>query len=236
MKNKYTHLLFDLDQTLWDFKTNAKQVIKTLVNELEIEKHCNISFEQFINAYKTINKGLWEEYRAGIIDKKTLNDGRFINTLKLFINNERAEELGREMAGKYIKYSPDYITLFDGVNDVLSYLSDKYQLCIISNGFSEIQLPKLKNSGLEKYFTEVILSEEVGCLKPDKRFFNYTLEKTGASKEKCLVVGDDPESDIFGASNAGIESVWFKQAFHNGHENPNPTFIINSLAELRDIL
>ncbi|MBS4014574.1 MAG: YjjG family noncanonical pyrimidine nucleotidase [Bacteroidetes bacterium] len=236
MNKKYTHILFDLDQTLWDFKANAKQVIKRLFDELNLEKLCSASFEDFIGAYKSINKVLWEEYRAGIIGKKSLNDDRFINTLKMFINDIEAERIGKEMANKYIKYNPENITLFEGVEDILSYLSEKYQLCIISNGFSEIQLPKLKNSGLDKYFTEVILSEDVGCLKPDKRFFNYTIEKTGASKEKCLVVGDDPESDIFGATNAGIESVWFKQPYHNGHDNPEPTFVIKSLAELKDIL
>jgi putative hydrolase of the HAD superfamily len=236
LENQFTHILFDLDQTLWDFRKNAKEVIKRLFVELELEKHGVSTFEDFILEYKVINSGLWDDYRIGKITKLDLNNGRFVNTLKKFLSNNDAEEIGLKMADLYLKYSPENVTLFDGAEDVLKYLYDKYELHIISNGFSEIQIPKLKNSGLEKYFKEVILSEDIGCLKPDIRFFEYTLTKTGANKDNCIVVGDDPDSDIFGASNAGIKQIWFKHPVHDGIVDLEATHVINSLVELKELL
>ncbi|MFW5792835.1 MAG: YjjG family noncanonical pyrimidine nucleotidase [Bacteroidota bacterium] len=228
------HIFFDLDQTLWDFRKNSLEVIQRLFVELEFEKNGVPGIDDFIKSYKALNSGLWDQYRAGEISKFELNNNRFINTLKHY--SPKAELLGTKMAELYIKYSPENVSLFIGAEDILKYLSVNYNLHVITNGFSEIQIPKLKNTGLDKYFKEIIFSEDAGCLKPDKKYFEYSIKKAGAQKSECLVIGDDPESDILGASNAGIHQVWFKQNYHSENTETKATYTIKDLAEIREIL
>lgn len=234
LKNNYLHILFDLDQTLWDFKKNSLDVINKLFLELELEKHGIKNIDSFIEIYKPVNDVLWANYRAGKIDKLELNRNRFINTLKEFC--DVSELLGTRMADLYIKYSPENVTLFPDAEIILEYLSAKYELHIITNGFREIQIPKLKSSGLEKYFKEFVFSEDAGCLKPDKRFFEYFINRVGAKKEECIVIGDDPESDILGAANAGIKQIWLNQNTNKIPLKVKATYTIKSLKEIRDIL
>ena len=237
LNKKHTHLLFDLDQTLWDFRKNAIEIIHRLYNEFELEKHGIPGFEEYLDVYKTVNIGLWNRYRTGEIDKLHLNNSRFTDTLKHFSNN--TDLIGAKMAASYIDYSPENITLFDDTLSVLEYLKDNYQMHIISNGFEEIQTPKLEKSGLIKYFKNIILSEHALCLKPDTRFFEYTLDKIGTTPAECIVIGDDAEADVLGASKAGIDQIWYRHAFHDGIkgiENVQATHIIRSLTELKKIL
>ncbi len=237
LKKKYTHLLFDLDQTLWDFRKNAVEIIHRLYNEFELEKQGIPDFKEYLDVYKTVNYGLWDKYRNGEIDKQQLNNSRFTETLKQFSDNSGS--VGSKMAALYIDYSPENITLFDDTLNVLEYLNKNYRMHIISNGFEEIQFPKLKKSGLDIYFENVILSEHASCLKPDIRFFEYALNKIGITPAECIVIGDDAEADVLGASKAGIDQVWYKQSFHEGVEvleNVQATHIIRSLSELKNIL
>lgn len=90
----------------------------------------------------------------------------------------------------------------------MEYLTGKgYRLHLCSNGFHEVQYRKLRSSGLEKFFTTVILSEDAGANKPQKEFF----EKTGAKPETTIMIGDNYRTDIVGAMNAGLDTILFNR-------------------------
>ena len=105
---------------------------------------------------------------------------------------------------------------------------------ILTNGFSDIQYIKLKNSGIEKYFCKVFTSDAIGYCKPDKRIFHYALTSLNATRESSLIVGDDYKIDIEGAMNCGIDQAWLNT---NGIKCPkNPSYQMQQINELISFL
>ena len=90
----------------------------------------------------------------------------------------------------------------------LNELKKNYKLHIITNGFKEVQILKMKKSGLINYFENIIISEEIGYLKPNKKIFLFALKLCNANEES-LMVGDDLKSDIYGAMRVGIDQVFY---------------------------
>lgn len=226
---KYKHIFFDLDRTLWDFEANSKETFEEIFSKYNLNKHCD--FKTFHSEYKKINEKLWSDYRNGEITKDLLSWQRFYKTLKLFCIDDK--KMAKEMSIDYINISPTKTKLFPDTKEILEYLSNNYKLHLVTNGFKEVQYVKINNSGIDKYFTSVFTSEEVGCNKPNKEFFEYVLERTGGEIEDSAIVGDDIEADIKGAAKINMDTVWF---------NPNdlindftPTYKVKSLKELKNI-
>lgn len=227
---KYKNVFFDLDRTIWDFETNSKETFIEIFNKNSLHELC--SFEEFYSEYRKINDNLWSMYRTGTISKEELSWKRFYLSMKAFGKDDI--KTSKSMSEDYIKVSPTKTKLFPHSHEVLDYLSNKYNLFIITNGFKEVQYKKINNSKIDKYFKQIFTSEEVGCNKPNQEFFSFVLQETNSKVENSIVIGDDIEVDIKGAENLKIDTVWF---------NPNkqeakyePSYEINSLKELLDIL
>jgi len=190
------------------------------------------SVKTFQTAYNIHNEQLWDLYRNGKIEKEILRNRRFQMTLADFgiVDEELAEKIGDD----YLAISPLKVSLFPNAFETLQYLQKKYTLHLITNGFSEVQFIKLKASGLEKYFIEIITSEEAGVKKPDVRIFKYSLQKSGALANESLMIGDDYEVDVLGAKNAGIDQVLFDPL--KVYQKNGSTFYINDLEELKGFL
>jgi putative hydrolase of the HAD superfamily len=205
MIKKYTHLFFDLDNTLWDFEQNSKIALEKTLSHFKLQEK-GIAFEIFYDAYSSHNKYLWNEYRNGKVVKKELKRLRFEQTFKeLGINGIDALEMNLF----YLTEMPFQTNLVEGAVELLDYLTTKsYRLFIITNGFREIQLQKLEKSGLKKYFTKVYISEDIKAPKPSRKIFEYAIKSSNAKKETSLMIGDDFETDIVGAAQFGINAVW----------------------------
>ena len=134
----------------------------------------------------------------------------------------------------YVQEAPGKTNLFPGVHDTLGYLAERYNLYILTNGFAEIQIQKINNCGLQPYFSKLFMAEMVGYQKPDRRFFEYAVKSVHAHKHECLMVGDDPETDIRGAYNAGIDQVYFNTG--NKPSGIKPTWEITAMEELKILL
>ncbi|MCF8301646.1 MAG: YjjG family noncanonical pyrimidine nucleotidase [Bacteroidales bacterium] len=230
--NKYKHLFFDLDRTLWDFDRNSTETFKELFNKYRLDESDCCNFNEFLNNYREHNLRLWEMYRNGDIEKDVLSVKRFEIALGDFGITD--PELVKAFAKEYLELSPLQTHLLPHTHEILTYLKPYYHLHIITNGFKEVQDVKVKKSDLEKYFEHIITSEEAGYKKPDIRIFEYTLDKTGANADECLMIGDDPESDIDGARNAGIDQVLVNHS--NIQHNGGITYVIDSLKDLKSIL
>jgi putative hydrolase of the HAD superfamily len=228
----YKHLFFDLDKTLWDLKTNSFDTLKDIYKKHMQPVINGNNFDLFLKIYDIHNNKLWDSYRKGQIKKEELRIDRFNLTLSEF--GIQDEELADKMADDYLNISPLKTKLFPFTKETLEFLFTRYKLHIITNGFKEVQYPKLKHTGLIKYFTEIFISEEIGYFKPDKSIFTYSLKKTGAIATESLMIGDDPEVDIIGAKSVGMDQVLFDPEKEN--QRAEATYYITSLAELKNLL
>ena len=229
---KYKHVFFDLDRTLWDFDTNSLETIKDLYNIYNIKTILNCDFLSFHATYIKYNTQLWDAYRKAEIKKEFLSVQRFLLTLNDYGCNDLT--LASKMAKDYIHLSPLKSLLFPYTLEVLDFLKDKYCLHIITNGFVEVQYRKIKNAGIEKYFTHAITSEEAGFQKPDKQIFEFSLEKAGAKAEESIMIGDDLKIDILGAKQIGIDQIFFNPS--GIQHNEVITYEIVSLKQIFEIL
>lgn len=226
----YKHLFFDLDHTLWDFDSNSKQTLHSLLGKYELDK--NLSSDKFIVDYQIHNKLLWDKYEKGTVDQKTLRFQRFHLALNdQGISDDRLTELISE---EYLAMLPFRKILMDGAKEVLTELQKKYVLHLITNGFEEVQILKIRNSGIEDFFEEIITSERAGVMKPNKEIFEYALSKTGASTGESLMIGDNFYADIMGAKQVGIDQVWFNP--YKEISDSNATYEIENLKELLNFL
>jgi len=189
--------------------------------------------EAFVDVYKRHNEILWAKYRTGEIKKDTLRVDRFLLTLKEFGVDDA--QLATNIGDDYVNISPTKSRVFPYTHEVLDYLkANDYKMHIITNGFNEVQFIKLKNCDLDKYFDSVVTSENAGYQKPRKEVFHYAVSAVNAKKETCLMIGDDPDTDMLGAKNFGMDQVYFNTC--NKDIAFQPTYSINCLSELKDIL
>lgn len=234
MKENITMIYFDLDHTLWDFESNSEEALK-LVYEQYHDILKNVTLEDFINSYHKINKQLWDIYRKKMITQEELKVLRFEITLNS-LNVKHRENLVEEMNDFYLNSLSNQSKLIDGAKDILDYLKSDYELGIITNGFKNTQIAKMKNSGIDCYFSILVTSDETGFPKPDEKIFSYAVYKAARPKEEIVYVGDDLENDILPALKFGINAIWFKN-----HDVINSNLIdekdivkINHLSELKE--
>ncbi len=228
MRDIIKHIFFDLDHTLWDFDRNSKLAFMRM-----FEKHgIRLDLEEFITVYEPINFNYWKLYRENRISKQDLRRGRFSDTFELFNIHYDNFELDI-LATSYIDELPKDNHLFEGTLDVLSYLSERYILHIITNGFEEVQHKKLQNSGITNYFKTVTTSEEVGLKKPHPVIFERALEKAMAKAPESLMVGDTFEADILGAEGVGMHTLYFN---YREEVIPKRYLKVDSLLELKNHL
>ncbi|TXJ27189.1 MAG: noncanonical pyrimidine nucleotidase, YjjG family [Chitinophagaceae bacterium] len=230
---KYRHLFFDLDHTLWDFDANARVTLESLYEELQLKERGVHDFELFYRNYLVHNDKLWERYRKGFIRQDELRVKRM--WLALLDFKIADDELSKAMSILFLEKLPTRTILFPHTKEILQYLKDKsYQLHLITNGFEKVQHSKLKYSGLDTFFEEVITSEGSNSLKPNKEIFDYALQKTGATINNSIMLGDTLDADIQGAINAGMDQVFVNHLGITEMEI-KPTYVVNSLKELEQI-
>jgi putative hydrolase of the HAD superfamily len=230
---KYKHLFFDLDHTLWDFEANAKATLQQLHIDLNlVDKGIN-DFDRFHRNYLEHNEKLWARYRNGYIKQEELRIKRMWLTLLDFQIAD--EELARQLSELFLQLLPTRTILFPDTKEVLQYLTDKgYQLHLITNGFELTQHSKLKSSGLNIFFKQVITSEGSNSLKPQKEIFDYALMKSGAAVKESIMIGDSIEVDIAGAIAAGMDQVHVN--YNRAKQDLLPTYTITELKQLKEFL
>lgn len=232
MNHSITHIFFDLDRTLWDFEANSHDELMAIWKRNGLHQ-LGISLpEEFIKVYKQINEECWEAYRKDEITKEKLRGERFRRTLAFYgvEDEDLAEEIGRQ----YVTNSPQRTKLVDYTHEVLLYLSGKYELHMITNGFEEVQHIKLAQSGLEKYFGEVITSEMAGVKKPAQQIFDMAISRSGASPGTSVYVGDDLVVDILGAISAGWHAIYYNP--HKVAHNHSTLADVQCLSEIKSVL
>ncbi|WP_199609714.1 pyrimidine 5'-nucleotidase [Flocculibacter collagenilyticus] len=221
---KYQWILFDADETLFHF--DAFSGLKHLFNQYDV----TFSAQDY-NEYQQTNKRLWDEYQNHTIDAAQLQHTRF----KIW-----ADKLGVDtqvLNSGFLNSMAEICALLPGAGELLSSLSGKVKMGIITNGFTDLQQIRLQRTGLNKMFEHIVISEQVGVAKPHINIFEHAFKlMQHPEKDQILMVGDNPHSDIKGANNAGIHSCWFNHRQEPMPEGIKPHYQVTSLAELQQLL
>lgn len=209
------HIFFDLDHTLWDFDRNSQETLGELLQEFILHIGREIPVEEFYACYDKHNRELWRLYRHNRIDVHYLRSVRFRRAF-----DELGVVTGDWVGGfdkEYVERCPKKSYLMPSAIEVLTVLKSRYEIHIVTNGFSFTQDTKLTHAGLKPFIGQVITSESAGAKKPDPKIFAHALEVAGAIASESLFVGDSYEADVEGSLNAGMEVVFF-----NPDKHPNP--------------
>lgn len=233
MKAKqYRCVFFDLDHTLWDYETNSKIALRDLYQQYNLASLGCCEFEKFYQGFVTINNAIWDQYDRGLIGKDVIRLERFHRVLKhAGLDNY---DLSLKFSGDYISESPKMPHLVPHAKEILDYLSDKYSLYIITNGFEEIQGQKLASSGITGYFKGVVTSARAGYKKPQREIFDFALSENQFGSHESIMIGDNLLTDIAGARNASVDSVFYNP-YRIEHQD-EVTYEISHLKELENIL
>ncbi len=229
---KYRHLFFDLDHTLWDFETNAKQTLTQLFESNDLQSKGVPDFDQFFERYSYHNHRLWDRYTKGFIKQDELRWKRM--WLALLDFKLADEPLARDLGVQFLDLLPTRKTLFPYTVEILQYLQDKnYKMHLVTNGFEKVQYGKIQHAKIDPFFDQVITSEASGSLKPNKEIFDYALSKAGATPEESIMIGDNLDADIQGGINAGLDTIFVNHL--NVVPTVQATYVVYHLKELENI-
>ncbi len=223
-------IYFDLDDTLLDHKKAEQNGLRDVYQHFSELKE--VSIDTLLSTYHTINKGLWEEYGRGEIDRHILHRRRFEETfIQLGIRKELYEEAGKV----YMDYYRNHWEWIDGADSAFDRIRDKYSVGLITNGFAETQWMKIHQFELEKKAEEIIISEEIGVMKPHQKIFDHGTDLAGVSRDKILYVGDSLSSDVKGGKSAGWKVAWY--CTEPDHEEKQlADFVFDDFEDLIEIL
>ncbi|MCM3727834.1 YjjG family noncanonical pyrimidine nucleotidase [Neobacillus cucumis] len=225
---KYQPLLFDVDDTLLDFAAAEASALKLLFESQSI----TLTKEMEAH-YKKINYGLWKAFEEGHIERDEVVNTRFSLLFKEYGKNVD----GILLENNYRGYLEEGHQLIKGAFELISGLQNHFDLYIVTNGVSKTQDKRLRDSGLHPLFKEIFVSEDTGFQKPMKEFFDYVFARiANFSPEHTLIIGDSLSSDIKGGQLAGLDTCWFNPAGKPNHTEIIPTYEIQNLNELYQIL
>ena len=213
---KYQVLLFDADETLFDFKMAEKQAFLKALEEYKLD----VDKEESLKLYSQINKHIWEEFEKGEITADRLRVERFERFSKKIEIDFDAVSFSKA----YAKFLGEGAYLFEDSVEVIDYLSKKYRLALITNGLKDVQKSRISRTPLKDYFQELIISD-------------YAWDKLEyKDRTKVLMIGDSLTSDMQGGVNAGIDTCWYNPNHLENKSGLNLTYEIHSLKELKEIL
>jgi len=226
-------IFFDLDNTLFDHSRVVRLALHTTFHHF-IGLHDGINFNTFLRCYLQNNDELWKGLASGDYTSEELRNLRFSMTLDdLNLKTELTPSMNTFFMSEYMNHH----YWIDGARNICQYLSGKYPVGVITNGFAEVQRKKFKHLNLQEYVLYSITSEEAGVMKPNRRIFDFALTKSGTNAKNTLYVGDHFESDIIGAKQAGWKTAWY-----NPERLPKPAtevlsdFEITNFSELIPVL
>ncbi len=202
---------FDLDDTLIDFHTNSRLALRIVYDECGIDRFYPTP-EEWITAYETHNKELWDAYSRAEITQDFLRLDRFATPLYPHWTDSREEldEFSRALDPIYLGRLAEQTVIIEGAFEILAHLrAHDYNIGVLSNGFTDVQHRKLTNTGLDRMVDLMVLSDDIGVNKPDPRLYRHAMERAGnTDPSRHLMVGDNRATDIAGAIASGWRAIW----------------------------
>lgn len=239
MKNEFSvfsdvkWVFFDLDDTLWDFRSASEIALKRLYAEHNIFNTNFDSYDAFANVYHRVNATLWDRYHHGEISQDYLKIERF---KRLLPKRTLGENVCIELNEEYLDILSSQPLPMEGALETLLFLQHRYLIGVLTNGFITTQYAKLNVSRLDQYVQRMVVSDEISVQKPSRQLFEYALQATGATTSDAIMVGDNPETDILGAIRSGWRAIYFDRTERGVPEGVRPHAIIKKLTDLKKML
>jgi 2-haloacid dehalogenase len=225
---RYPWLLFDLDDTLFDFRAAETHALEEALADEGIA--CE---RAWLHVYREVNAEAWRALEEGRTTSERLRVERFealFDRLALDLDPPA-------FSVRYLRHLGTQAQLVDGALAMLDAVMPGRRMAVVTNGLSEVQRPRLAASVIASRIAAVVISEEVGVAKPDPAIFDIALERMGRpARSDVLMVGDSLSSDIAGGLGAGLATAWFNPAGLAARPDLVPTHEIRSLAELVGLL
>ena len=225
----YLSVFFDLDHTLWDYETNSEHTLIELYEHYSLFEKGIHNPQAFTQSFTKVNNRLWDAFNKNQISSQVIRKNRFEMIFGEF--GLKDDLLADQLARAYLEICPSKGKLLPHAMEVLDYLQPRYQLFIITNGFNDVQQRKLKSSGITDYFTEIITSESVGHKKPAREIFDHAIKLSGHQNHEVVMIGDNLEADIKGASQSEIDTIYF-----NPGEVQHQEYVVHEIISLRELL
>ncbi|MDE5984592.1 MAG: YjjG family noncanonical pyrimidine nucleotidase [Eubacterium sp.] len=219
------NILFDLDDTIFDFKMAERVALSKTLVSFGIEPT-----EYIIKRYSEYNISQWKLLELGKLTREQVK----VNRYKLLFDELELDISPKKATAIYEDYLCIGHYFIDGAEKIIKTLYDEgYNLYLVSNGAKRVQDGRLKSSGISKYFKGIFISEVIGYEKPSIKFFEYCFDRIdNFDIDETVIIGDSLSSDIKGGINAGIKTVWFNPNNEVNTTQIVPTYEINKLSDI----
>ena len=225
---RYQWIIFDADGTLFDYDQAEYSALKKTF------KSSGLNYRsEYLEIYRKCNKKLWDEFELGDVTIGRLKIKRFeifLEQINIFVDSE-------EFSNEYLHHLSTGTYLIDGAEELLRSLFGKVGLILMTNGIKEVQRSRLGKSSIGSLFSDIIISDEVGVAKPDKKIFEIALENMSITdKSTVLMVGDNLSSDIKGGIDFGIDTCWYNPNLLEKNPEIKSTYEVKNLEDLQLII
>jgi 2-haloacid dehalogenase len=220
---KYTWLLFDADDTLFDFYKAESNALKWTLEQSDLPFQ-----PDYVQKYAGFNQQVWKEFERGLVTSQELRIKRF----RLFFEAIGLDGDLTAISQLYLRNLTLGTDLLPGADEVVHRLKTCHHLALVTNGLKDVQHSRLVGSTLRDCFEQVFISEEIGAAKPEQAYFEAVFKMLGQpARENVLIIGDSLSSDIKGGVDYGIDTCWY-----NPRANSTDLPITYQISELRELL
>lgn len=221
-------VFLDMDDTILDFHRAEHIALSTTLRQFGLEPT-----EAVCARYSDINRRHWEMLETRELTREQVVVGRFDVLFREFGIGADA----KTVALTYEEHLSAGHYFLPGAEEALQRLAPKYKLYLASNGTSHVQWPRLRSAGLEQYFQEIFVSQDMGADKPSPEYFNACFARIpGFDVSRAIIVGDSLTSDIRGGINTGMRTCWVNPAHKKGREDIPADYEIENLTQLEALL
>lgn len=225
----YPYLLFDADDTLFDFPKASKRAFALLCQQQNLPDTTESQ-----QLYHRINEEHWAAFDRGEISKDQVVLGRFV----CFLHELGLERDPVQCNDVYLAALGQGVYPLPYAEEVCRELVQRgHQLYIVTNAVASVQRNRLQNSAFADLISGAFISEEAGAAKPQKAYYDYVFSHLPQlTPENTLAIGDSLTTDMQGANNAGLPCCWY-----NPHGKPRKVglrldYEIHDLRELLTIV
>lgn len=228
MTTRYRWLLFDADDTLFDFGAAEAKALAEAFDEADVPFQ-----PAWAPVYQRVNSAAWRAFEEGRITASSLRVQRF---------EDLFAEIGLGLdpsafSAVYLRHLGGQSQLVDGAAELVDAVRATHRIAIITNGLADVQRPRVARSAIAPWIEHLVISEEVGAAKPDAAIFDVAMRRMGDPKPaEVLLIGDSLASDIAGGVAYGIDTCWFNPRGKPAGDGAAATYQIGRLGDLLALL
>ena len=218
---RYKCVLMDIDDTLFDFMPGNRKAIALLMEEL------GLSSPTIFDEYEAINHACWQALERGEMDTGTLHVERF----RRFLSEKQLDDDPERVADRFAQLLGQQVIPLPYAEETVKALSERLPVILLTNGITVIQKRRMAASPIRHWISGMVISQEVGCSKPDPNIFEIALN--GVDPRDALMIGDGTGSDVLGANRAGVDVCWYNP---KGKALPDGLHVEYEIQDLRQCL